>query len=126
MSLKRIGRDVWERRKRVFVFVVDPSDATNAKGVLLQEGETSLDGETAYPVSRAERERKQRDLNANNRGRMMSMDSAASAAMNITFRGAISGAFEGHLQSYVDLERDKCSMASNEGRKPRRNIRETA
>jgi vacuolar protein sorting-associated protein 53 len=54
---------------------------------------------------RAERERKQRDLNANNRGRMMPMDSAASAAMNITFRGAISGAFEGHLQSYVDLER---------------------
>jgi hypothetical protein len=36
---------------------------------------------------------------------MMPMDSAASAAMNITFRGAISGAFEGHLQSYVDLEK---------------------
>ena len=35
----------------------------------------------------------------------MPMDSAASAAMNITFRGAISGAFEGHLQSYVDLEK---------------------
>ena len=70
------------------------SDATNAKG------------ETASAVrERAERERKQRDLNANNRGRMMPMDSAASAAMNITFRGAISGAFEGHLQSYVDLEK---------------------
>ena len=82
------------------------SDATNAKGVSLQEGETSLDGETASAVrERAERERKQRDLNANNRGRMMPMDSAASAAMNITFRGAISGAFEGHLQSYVDLEK---------------------
>ena len=82
------------------------SDATNAKSVLLQEGETSLDGETASAVrERAERERKQRDLNANNRGRMMPMDSAASAAMNITFRGAISGAFEGHLQSYVDLEK---------------------
>ena len=82
------------------------SDATNAKGILLQEGETSLDGETASAVrERAERERKQRDLNANNRGRMMPMDSAASAAMNITFRGAISGAFEGHLQSYVDLEK---------------------
>ena len=82
------------------------SDATNAKGVSLQEGGTSLDGETASAVrERAERERKQRDLNANNRGRMMPMDSAASAAMNITFRGAISGAFEGHLQSYVDLEK---------------------
>ena len=82
------------------------SDATNAKSVSLQEGETSLDGETASAVrERAERERKQRDLNANNRGRMMPMDSAASAAMNITFRGAISGAFEGHLQSYVDLEK---------------------
>ena len=82
------------------------SDATNAKSVLSQEGETSLDGETASAVrERAERERKQRDLNANNRGRMMPMDSAASAAMNTTFRGAISGAFEGHLQSYVDLEK---------------------
>ena len=39
------------------------SDATNAKGVSLQEGETSLDGETASAVrERAERERKQRDL----------------------------------------------------------------
>ena len=82
------------------------SAVTAANNDTHEEESTSLDGETASAVrERAERERKQRELNANNRGRMMPMDSAASAAMNITFRGAISGAFEGHLQSYVDLEK---------------------
>ena len=78
----------------------------NSNDNATNEEENVGDGETASAVrERAERERKQKDLNANNRGRMMPMDSAASAAMNITFRGAISGAFEGHLQSYVDLEK---------------------
>ena len=90
----------------------------------MNEEENVGDGETASAVrERAERERKQKDLNANNRGRMMPMDSAASAAMNITFRGAISGAFEGHLQSYVDLEKRQMLTVSNEGRETRRGDR---